>query len=80
MLPDLALGKRHLPQPAHRLDMDTAGCLVLGRTKPLAERQPFRATAGTKNLLGGGPAGGKWTLARSTRRSRSIRPSRQAGG
>ncbi|WP_426956370.1 RluA family pseudouridine synthase [Muricoccus radiodurans] len=33
-LPLLQLGKRHLPQPAHRLDMDTAGCLVLGRTKP----------------------------------------------
>lgn len=30
----LRLGKRHLPQPAHRLDTDTAGCLVLGRTKP----------------------------------------------
>jgi RluA family pseudouridine synthase len=37
-LPELAQGKRHLPQPAHRLDTDTAGCLVLGRTKPaLAE-------------------------------------------
>jgi 23S rRNA-/tRNA-specific pseudouridylate synthase len=33
-LPALRLGKRHLPQPAHRLDADTAGCLVLGRTKP----------------------------------------------
>ena len=33
-LPALAFGKRRLPQPAHRLDMDTAGCLVLGRTKP----------------------------------------------
>ncbi|MBP0446117.1 RNA pseudouridine synthase [Roseomonas sp. SSH11] len=33
-LPLLQLGKRHLPQPAHRLDTDTAGCLVLGRTKP----------------------------------------------
>ena len=33
-----SLGKKRLPQPAHRLDMDTAGCLVLGRTKPaLAE-------------------------------------------
>jgi RluA family pseudouridine synthase len=30
----LRMGKRHLPQPAHRLDADTAGCLVLGRTKP----------------------------------------------
>ena len=33
-LPHLAFGKKRLPQPAHRLDMDTAGCLVLGRTKP----------------------------------------------
>jgi tRNA pseudouridine32 synthase/23S rRNA pseudouridine746 synthase len=33
-LPALAFGKRRLPQAAHRLDMDTAGCLVLGRTKP----------------------------------------------
>jgi len=30
----LQMGRRHLPQPAHRLDQDTAGCLVLGRTKP----------------------------------------------
>ena len=34
-LPALAMGKRRLPQPAHRLDTDTAGCLVLGRTKPM---------------------------------------------
>lgn len=33
-LEPLRMGKRHLPQPAHRLDADTAGCLVLGRTKP----------------------------------------------
>ena len=33
-LPALQMGKRHLPQPAHRLDTDTAGCLALGRTKP----------------------------------------------
>ncbi|MCX8133003.1 MAG: RNA pseudouridine synthase [Roseococcus sp.] len=33
-LPALRGGKRHLPQPAHRLDADTAGCLALGRTKP----------------------------------------------
>lgn len=33
-LPLLQQGRRHLPQPAHRLDMDTAGCLALGRTKP----------------------------------------------
>lgn len=38
LLESLRFGKRHLPQPVHRLDQDTAGCLVLGRTKPaLAE-------------------------------------------
>ena len=34
MLPGLQMGRRHVPQPVHRLDQDTAGCLVLGRTKP----------------------------------------------
>ena len=33
-LPLLRLGKRRDPRPAHRLDADTAGCLVLGRTRP----------------------------------------------
>lgn len=33
-LETLRQGKRHLPQPAHRLDAETAGCLALGRTKP----------------------------------------------
>jgi RluA family pseudouridine synthase len=33
-LPLLRLGKRREPQPAHRLDADTSGCLVLGRTRP----------------------------------------------
>jgi RluA family pseudouridine synthase len=33
-LEPLRMGRRHAPQPAHRLDTDTAGCLVLGRTKP----------------------------------------------
>ena len=38
LLPALRMGRRHVPQPVHRLDQDTAGCLVLGRTKPaLAE-------------------------------------------
>lgn len=37
-LPALRMGKRHLPQPAHRLDADTAGCLALGRTKPALAR------------------------------------------
>lgn len=34
LLPFLAPGRKRPPQPAHRLDTDTAGCLVLGRTKP----------------------------------------------
>jgi len=33
-LEELRQGRRHLPQPAHRLDAETAGCLALGRTKP----------------------------------------------
>ena len=37
-LPALRLGKRRDPQPAHRLDTDTAGCLVLGRTAPMLAR------------------------------------------
>lgn len=38
LLPALRLGKRRDPQPAHRLDADTAGCLVLGRTAPMLAR------------------------------------------
>lgn len=30
----LRQGRRQVPQPAHRLDQDTAGCLAYGRTKP----------------------------------------------
>jgi RluA family pseudouridine synthase len=37
-LPALRMGKRRVPQPAHRLDADTAGCLVLGRTAPMLAR------------------------------------------
>ncbi|MFC3026329.1 MULTISPECIES: RluA family pseudouridine synthase [Roseomonadaceae] len=37
-LPALRLGKKRLPQPAHRLDADTAGCLALGRTAPMLAR------------------------------------------
>jgi RluA family pseudouridine synthase len=37
-LPALRLGKRRDPQPAHRLDTDTAGCLVLARTAPMLAR------------------------------------------
>lgn len=33
-LPALGMGRKRPPQPAHRLDQDTAGCLVLGRTRP----------------------------------------------
>lgn len=59
-LPELRMGKRHLPQPAHRLDMDTAGCLVLGRTKPaLAALGALFAGRGVEKtywaVLRGGP-------------------------
>lgn len=37
-LPALRLGRKRDPQPAHRLDADTAGCLVLGRTAPMLAR------------------------------------------
>lgn len=37
-LPLLRMGKRRDPQPAHRLDTDTSGCLVLGRTAPMLAR------------------------------------------
>ena len=34
-LPALRLGRKRDPQPAHRLDADTSGVLVLGRTAPM---------------------------------------------
>ncbi len=37
-LPDLRQGYKELPQPAHRLDRDTAGCLVLGRNERALRR------------------------------------------
>ena len=62
-LEPLRMGKRHLPQPAHRLDTDTAGCLVLGRTKPAlgALGRIFAAGQADKTywaVLRGGPADG----------------------
>ncbi len=61
-LPALRLGKRRDPQPAHRLDQDTAGCLVLGRTAPMlalinalfAERRVGKTYWA---VVRGGPAG-----------------------
>jgi tRNA pseudouridine32 synthase/23S rRNA pseudouridine746 synthase len=61
-LPQLAFGKKRVPQPAHRLDTDTAGCLVLGRTKPaLAELGALFAEGRVEKtywavLRGAGPA------------------------
>jgi RluA family pseudouridine synthase len=37
-LPSLRMGKKRDPQPAHRLDADTSGCLALGRTAPMLAR------------------------------------------
>ncbi len=66
-LPALRLGKRHLPHPAHRLDQDTAGCLVLGRTKPaLAALGALFAGRGVEKtywaVLRGGPKGDAGTV------------------
>jgi tRNA pseudouridine32 synthase/23S rRNA pseudouridine746 synthase len=54
-------GKRHRPEPAHRLDADTAGCLALGRTRPAlaALGRLFAAGAVGKTywaVVRGGPA------------------------
>jgi tRNA pseudouridine32 synthase / 23S rRNA pseudouridine746 synthase len=62
-LPHLAMGKKRVPQPAHRLDTDTAGCLALGRTKPaLAELGALFAEGRAEKtywavMAGAGPAG-----------------------
>ncbi|RMI27039.1 RNA pseudouridine synthase [Pseudoroseomonas wenyumeiae] len=62
-LPQLAFGKKRMPQPAHRLDTDTAGCLVLGRTQPaLAELGALFAAGRAEKtywavVQGTGPAG-----------------------
>lgn len=60
-LPALAMGRKRLPQPAHRLDTDTAGCLVLGRTRPaLAELGALFAQGRARKtywaVVVGGPA------------------------
>lgn len=61
-LPALRLGKRRIPQPAHRLDQDTAGCLVLGRTAPMLARinalfAERRVAKTYWAVVRGGPAG-----------------------
>ena len=66
-LPALRLGKRRDPQQAHRLDTDTAGCLVLGRTAPMLARLNalFAARQVEKMywaVLRGGPKGESGTI------------------
>ncbi|HWL72180.1 MAG TPA: RNA pseudouridine synthase [Geminicoccus sp.] len=53
LLPWLAFGKGRPPGLAHRLDRDTSGCLVLGRTKPALARlgELFARGAVTKTYL-----------------------------
>lgn len=65
--PELRLGKRRDPRPAHRLDTDTAGCLALGRTSPALARLAalFAARRVEKTywaVVAGGPAGGSGTI------------------
>ena len=53
LLPWLAFGKGRPPGLAHRLDRETSGCLVLGRTKPALARlgDLFAKGAITKTYL-----------------------------
>lgn len=46
-LASLAFGFRRWPQPAHRLDRDTSGCLLLGRTPRSLARYHAAFEAGT---------------------------------
>ena len=66
-LPILQGRKRHLPQPAHRLDTDTAGCLAIGRTKPALAALGALFAAGKARktywaVLRGTPAGTSGTI------------------
>jgi RluA family pseudouridine synthase len=77
-LPSLRFGKRRDPQPAHRLDADTSGCLVLGRTAPalaalgrlFAER---RVTKTYWAVLRGAPLGESGTIALPLRKTSTAR-------
>lgn len=52
-LPALRFGFQRLPQPAHRLDRDTSGCLALGRSPKAQARlgEAFAAGEVTKTYL-----------------------------
>lgn len=76
-LEPLRMGKRHLPQPAHRLDADTAGCLVLGRTKPAlaALGAAFARGAAEKTywaVVRGGPTDAEGSIALPLRKVSSA--------
>jgi tRNA pseudouridine32 synthase / 23S rRNA pseudouridine746 synthase len=77
-LPGLRFGKRRDPQPAHRLDADTAGCLVLGRTAPaLAELGRLFAERRVQKtywaVVRGGPLGGSGSIALPLRKTSTAR-------
>lgn len=60
-LDELRLGFQRRPQPAHRLDRDTSGCLVLGRHPKAVKRLGALFEAGAVEkvywaVLGGAPA------------------------
>jgi RluA family pseudouridine synthase len=76
-LEPLRMGKRHLPQPVHRLDTDTAGCLVLGRTKPAlaALGRIFADGRAAKTywaVVRGGPAADAGTIDAALRKTSSA--------
>ena len=77
-LPLLRMGKRHEPQPAHRLDTDTAGCLALGRTKPALAALGALFAAGRAEKLywavvDGGPDGEEGVLDAPLRKASTAR-------
>src|SRR5262245_3817543 len=53
MLGELTFGFQRLPQPVHRLDRDTSGCLLLARNPKAHKRfqQAFEAGTVTKRYL-----------------------------
>ncbi len=77
-LPLLRDGKRRDPQPAHRLDADTAGCLALGRTKPALAALGALFAAGLVEkvywaVVDGAPAGDTGVLDAALRKRSTAR-------
>jgi tRNA pseudouridine32 synthase/23S rRNA pseudouridine746 synthase len=76
-LGELTFGFRRLPQPAHRLDRDTSGCLVLARHPKALRRLSSLFSEGMTEktylaVLGGRPAGDSGCVEASLRKISSA--------